>query len=114
MNNKKLYNEIYKFLSQELMLPTNYRGFIQLVDVVQVICNEPSTSIGKAYEVVGKKYKVCSTCVSNNIGKVINIANATMEPELKKKYFGPSKITNGYIMPVAFMNEVVMHIRCKM
>lgn len=114
MNDKKLYNTIYNFLSQELMLQTQYRGFAQLVDVVEVIYKEPSISINKAYEVVAKKYKVCFSGVGNNISKVINIANATMEPKLKKKYFGSAKYTGGYIMPVAFMNAVVMHIRCKM
>lgn len=110
----ELYNTIYNFLNQELGIPTRYRGFAQLIDVVKEMVLDTTLSAHSAYELVAKKYNVTLTCIGNNIGKVVNVASGIMEPEKKEQYFKAAKYTGGYITAATLINSVVAYIRNKM
>lgn len=114
MQESKNYQKVYDLLADELHIPMRYKGFVQLVEIVSLKSENLLVSNNKLYKEVANKHKVSLTAVSNNIGKIVNIANGVLKQKEKDKYFKEAVYTGGYITPATFINSLANYIHAKM
>lgn len=114
MQESKSYQKVYDLLANELHIPMRYKGFVQLVEIISLKADNLIISNNELYKDIAKKYKLSRTAVSNNIAKVVNVANGTLKQEEKDKYFKEAIYTGGYITPSLFINSLAIYVHAKM
>ena len=114
MEESKNYKMTYNLIANELHIPMKYKGFIQLVEIINLKSENLLASNHELYKQVARKYKVVPTTVSTNIAKLVNIANSTLRQEEKDKYFKAAVYCGGYITPATFINSLANYIHAKM
>ena len=114
MQESKNYQRTYDLLANELHIPMKYKGFVQLVDIISFKSENLLVSNQTIYKQVSKKYNVTTSAISNNIGKIVNVANGVITQEEKDKYFKASIYNGGYITTSTFINSLANYIHAKM
>lgn len=114
MQENKAYKMTFDIMSNELKIPMKYKGFTELVEIISLKSENLLVSNYELYKQIAKKHNVRPSCVSTNIGKVVNIANGTMDQKEKDKYFKAAVYSGGYITTATFINSLANHLRAKM
>lgn len=114
MQESKTYQKVYDLLANELHIPMKYKGFVQLVEVISLKADNLHMSNTALYGDIAKKYKRTSTAITNNIAKIVNVANGTLKQEAKDEYFKEAIYTGGYITPSLFINNLAVYVHAKM
>lgn len=114
MQESKNYKMTFDLIANELHIPMKYKGFAQLIEMVSLKSENLLISNHELYKQVARKHKVTPTAISNNVGKLVNVANGTLKQEEKDKYFKAAVYNGGYITTATFINSLANYIHAKM